>query len=364
MLGLNLFHTQHKKYASPILALILAVSLIASQFLPLVPTPAHAASFGVSWTPKSDSSSNCTGTGCVSTTISTTPNVDLSAEGSATLKTDSLSQYVTENFNGTNGTDYHLDEGKSWAAPAVTGYVASGNSAPSAPPTSGLIAHYSFDNSTISGTSVSDISGSGSTGSLAGSPTTGVAGPSGLAQAVTLDGSSYLTVPQPSNLPTGAHARTVSMWVKTTATNGTLFYYGEQNTNKALVLGILGNGHVFVSQWGGAFETGVAINDGAWHEIAVTFDGTTYALYQDGAYKNSGVMGTETTASDLYIGDAFGYSQSGTVGSIDDITMYDRALSGSEVNQLYTSNRNQRACPPRALSLTMHSIVPPSTAHQ
>lgn len=78
---------------------------------------------------------------------------------------------------------------------------------------------------------------------------------------------------------------------------------------------------------------------GNWSHVAATWDGSTATLYQDGV-----VIGTATTtgrisySSDsltkLRIGNWFGNNERWFNGSLDDVRIYDRPLSGAEVKNL------------------------------
>ena len=85
----------------------------------------------------------------------------------------------------------------------------------------------------------------------------------------------------------------------------------------------------------------VVVNDGQWHHVAVTYDGSTETVYLDG-----GSVGTITSLTQAANGSPFSY-QLGTgfaeswpntndawytfTGLIDEATVYSRALSAAEV---------------------------------
>ena len=81
-------------------------------------------------------------------------------------------------------------------------------------------------------------------------------------------------------------------------------------------------------------ETSV-ITDDLWHAVAVTYDGATVSLYQDGNLIASGAgSGSFDIAKPLGIGSAPSYET--FAGLIDDVYIYDRALSSTEVQTLYS----------------------------
>jgi hypothetical protein len=140
---------------------------------------------------------------------------------------------------------------------------------------------------------------------------------------------------------------TVMLWVKTTDYGG---WAGAQWwAGKGLVDGEVGGGG---ADWGtalvdGKFVLGVGstggdttltssvnINDGAWHHVAATRNNTTgaMAVYVDGIQRGSGTgaTGSRTFSPGLRIGSL----QTGNNflnGTLDDVRLYDRVLTGSEV---------------------------------
>ncbi|HEX5218872.1 MAG TPA: LamG-like jellyroll fold domain-containing protein [Verrucomicrobiae bacterium] len=164
------------------------------------------------------------------------------------------------------------------------------------------------------------------------------------AQGAELNGtSSYVEIPR--SISTDF---TVAMWVRTTDTGGT----GQWWSGKGLVDGEV-NGSA--PDWGavvlnGRFALGVGspdttisssvtINDGNWHHLVATRDNTSGAMnvYVDGALSASGTgpTGARTGPPSLRIGSiqtgvGFGYLN----GTIDDVRLYDRVLSETEVAAL------------------------------
>lgn len=140
---------------------------------------------------------------------------------------------------------------------------------------------------------------------------------------------------------------TVMLWVKTTDNGG---WPGAQWwAGKGLVDGEVGGGG---ADWGtalvdGKFVLGVGavggdttlassvnINDGAWHHVAATRNTTTgaMAVYVDGVLRGSGTgpTGSRTFPPGLRIGSL----QTGNNflnGAIDDVRLFDRILTGSEI---------------------------------
>ena len=85
-------------------------------------------------------------------------------------------------------------------------------------------------------------------------------------------------------------------------------------------------------------STTVAIADGSWHHAALAFDGATETLYLDGVPVASvAAPATVYDGSPLSVG---GDDEDGTpgkffTGALDDLRIYDRALSASDVGALF-----------------------------
>ena len=207
--------------------------------------------------------------------------------------------------------------------------------APPAPPAA--LIRYPFEGN------AQDSSGSGIHGTA--TALSYVAGKVG-AQAAQFNGtSSYVSIPR-----SVTDDFTVAMWVKTTDTAGTA---GAQWwTGKGLVDGEVGGGG---ADWGTAIVNGkfvlgvgstggdttiassVNINDGTWHHLAATRNNTSGAMevYVDGVLRGSGTgpTGSRTLPPSLRIGSL----QTGNNflnGTLDDVRLYDRILTASEITQL------------------------------
>lgn len=91
-----------------------------------------------------------------------------------------------------------------------------------------------------------------------------------------------------------------------------------------------------------ATATGIpAVNDGLWHQLVGVYDGGTSSLYVDGNFVASTYSnGYSNNSADFMIGGLF--SHDGTPvnlfhGFIDEVKIYNNALSGDDVKVLYNS---------------------------
>lgn len=85
-----------------------------------------------------------------------------------------------------------------------------------------------------------------------------------------------------------------------------------------------------------------AYNDQRWHHFALVRSGDTLAIYVDGASAGSAAVAGLGSVSpkrpfEIHLGQRLDGAQR-LRGSLDDVRLYDRALTGAEIGQLYSSN--------------------------
>ncbi len=207
-------------------------------------------------------------------------------------------------------------------------------------PTSGLTSYWKFNES--SGTSAADSAGS-NTGTLTNmnTPSVWVSGYS--SNALDFDGSNdYVALPAPGIMGTGA--TTFSAWIYpryTGAGIATLFGMGYQG----LECGVLGwnasysCSHDAFSTWS-TTPTGSYVPNQWVHFVAVRHSDGTTTLYLNGsqsgaAHQASGTVNAGTISSAL--GAAYN-GANGFDGLMDEVRIYNRELSSSEISDLYGIN--------------------------
>jgi trimeric autotransporter adhesin len=172
------------------------------------------------------------------------------------------------------------------------------------------------------------------------------------ANAYSFNGSSYIQCPD-SGLPSGNSPRTVSLWVKVTSFGSpspTITYpfaYGmDEPPNQvpsdafyAIVDDIdAGAPYIAVGKSGGGDTPqwhGPSVD--VWYHVAVTYSNSIASLFVDGAnlVQAPRIYGTTLTGH-FYIGRYLQALVAPTFyGVISDVRVYNRALSSSEVQQLY-----------------------------
>ena len=194
----------------------------------------------------------------------------------------------------------------------------------------GLVAHWRLDGN------AGDSAGSHH-GTHVGIPsyTTGAIG-----LAITLNGvDQTVSIPHASALKP-ANQITISAWVKPTDLNVHRAIYRKEDGNDR---------HLLMFDQRGWFSFGLGINgaydelrptisatdylDGKWHLVTATYDGSSMRVYADGkeigSTPKSGLIGTAGT-SPVYIGANAG-SVEWFAGGIDDVRLYNHALSLSEI---------------------------------
>ncbi len=122
-------------------------------------------------------------------------------------------------------------------------------------------------------------------------------------------------------------------WLQGLATDngqGWVLYLGSDNT--------LRFGQAYIAD--AAPSTG-RIMDTDWHQVAVTYDGSSVDYYIDGAPAGTSPFSNPINHNGIYyIGSYIGGFLN---GSMDEMRFYNRTLSASEIQQLYESNLNKYA---------------------
>jgi hypothetical protein len=207
-----------------------------------------------------------------------------------------------------------------------------------------LMGWWKFDENT--GTEAADSSKHGRIGKLSGKMTFddhSVVGRSG--KALSFDGGDDLVTITGYKGVTGTAPRTVSLWLKTKTPKGDLVSWGTKDFGKMWIVRFI-RGHVGATPNGGYYYMADNIHDEKWHQVAVVVgkaelpnlhDDVT--LYLDGKKTAIDPIGLldlwpiETgDDSEVVIGQKFN-------GAIDELRIYDRALSEEEVAVLHNMGK-------------------------
>jgi hypothetical protein len=141
-----------------------------------------------------------------------------------------------------------------------------------------------------------------------------------------------------------AYPMTVMAWIKTTSTNlcGIVNKYTSSSFNGYQLL--LNNGHI--QAWymngggGGTYYNkgpmdGGVVNDGVWHHVALSVDGSGARLCKDGVQVDNevwtGTPSATTTTQNLYLGYYPGNATGYYAGEIDEVSLWSVGLLPSQV---------------------------------
>lgn len=146
-----------------------------------------------------------------------------------------------------------------------------------------------------------------------------------------------------ANLPVGNSSRTFSLWIKPTQFNGAnrILSYGMPTTNLAYGISFDAN-KIYNFNWeSNVFFTQTPVLN-VWKHIVCTYEQTTstVSIYINGISVASIPYFSMNTANNgiLYLGSLFGETGSTYIGYVDDLQIYNYALSQAEVTSLYTNN--------------------------
>lgn len=204
-----------------------------------------------------------------------------------------------------------------------------------------------------SGTTASDSSGNGSNGTLVGFPTDNsewVAGKTGTALA--FDGSDHVTLPSGAG-QIGSGDFTVSLWANYTDTAPGNTYLGAVSSAAS---GSLGTQTGYIITYFNSSDVAFAVSNNTgssssaldsslspgWHNIIGVFqNGVSVSLYVDGVLAQNSTTGVPsgnlTSPYQVRIGGFAEGADSPFVGDIQDVRTYNRALSSSEVGQIFSA---------------------------
>ena len=137
-----------------------------------------------------------------------------------------------------------------------------------------------------------------------------------------------------TGLPQGNTARTMEAWVKTTQGGlGNILSWGRRANNMRNSMAVRNNVLGYVGEFND-FNGTTIINDGAWHHVAITFDGTSMNLYVDGNLDASFNTALNTTDQNLRIGTiVLPSSGENYMGSMDEVRIWNTARSIDEIRE-------------------------------
>ena len=118
---------------------------------------------------------------------------------------------------------------------------------------------------------------------------------------------------------------------KTDTTNGYALYTGSNGNLRMYI----GTGSAQISD-----DVGNIIWDGKWHHVSSVYDGNYLDIYVDAVRRvHTATTGDITSSSVKSLVVGWNSSSLYFTGSIDDVRIYNRALSAGEVNKLWQMGR-------------------------
>jgi hypothetical protein len=246
-------------------------------------------------------------------------------------------------------------------------------SAPQAASVSGtakqLVGYWTMDTNDMSATGATmfDKSGQGNTGTVTGTTTsTGRIG-----QARSFNGTSnFIDVGNATNLNVGTGDVSLSAWVKPTNNTGSQWVLGKRDlgglgTNNGYLFGLnSGQLRIVIENSDGDYVdySAGSVSAGAWHQIIASItrnSATGVKIFIDGVQVGTSqnttlVQNSLANAINLAIGRQGGSIASGYFnGSIDDVRIYNYALSAQDVANLYSAAKTKYVTSAPLLGLTL-----------
>ncbi|MGH1337049.1 MAG: choice-of-anchor D domain-containing protein [Aureispira sp.] len=149
------------------------------------------------------------------------------------------------------------------------------------------------------------------------------------------DGTSFIdNTANAINLPVGNAARTMEAWIKTTQTTiGNILSWGRRTNNNRNSIAVRSGSLGFIGQFND-FNGSITINDGEWHHVAITHDGTTMRLYIDGILDASSNRTLNTLDQNLRIGTiSLPSIGENFIGSMDEVRIWDVARTQDQLRE-------------------------------
>jgi hypothetical protein len=163
-------------------------------------------------------------------------------------------------------------------------------------------------------------------------------------------GSSYIEIPNSSSLSFGMSDLTVSVWIKTTNPNFGFIYSDDGDTRRpGFEFSHSGAATYFEFSnqgiWAGLSNGENPVNNGEWRHLVLSFSRSIIRVYVDGKLDMERIpqpdweqLGDISNSHPSRIGrNIFGFDNP-FQGSIDDVRLYNRALTAQEINQLYETD--------------------------
>ena len=189
---------------------------------------------------------------------------------------------------------------------------------------SGMVAWWTFNEG--SGTKAMDYGGLGFNGTISGSVwTNGIVG-----GAMYFGGSAYIDI---TGIVSTSTNFTFCSWVKssTTTANSYLLDFGSGR----LVIALISDASPQAGVYSGSWARFVQAPTNGWNHLAFVCSGTASQLYTNGVLASSAGYSGKQIGGGARIASQYNLTTDTVTGTLDDMRIYNRALSASEIAQLY-----------------------------
>ncbi|MDR3570895.1 MAG: LamG domain-containing protein [Candidatus Pacebacteria bacterium] len=200
---------------------------------------------------------------------------------------------------------------------------------------SGLVAYWPLDGNTTNWATgaTNDVSGNAYNGRLTGFSTSTAPVAGKIGGSLSFNGSTtYITTGYTIPAQNSATSFTWSVWAKLNATS---------HANLVIIGNRGGGGATWIKLTPSAFEYNGAVISytpptGQWVLLTIVKNGSSFTYYQNGVVVGSATNSGTSPSYTFYMGEDPGYTSDGVLsGALDDVRIYNRALSMQEVQDLY-----------------------------
>ncbi|MFE7846751.1 LamG-like jellyroll fold domain-containing protein [Microbacterium sp. NPDC057407] len=286
---------------------------------------------------------------------SMTDNPNMKGNSDITFKNNELTRSVIDIQNTKNSTFTNNIFHNTWMGPVDPANTSNVVQSPNtidytdpafafAPPTStpaptNPVSLWSFNEN--SGTTAGDTYGGNSGTVTAGSWVTGRSG-----SALSFNGTtSYVNIGTPSSLGFTGNI-TVAAWVKPTSVGSESVIVGKawDGSTTPFWLSLLNGTTARFGHYQGGLTVAdgtspTSLTDGNWHHVAGVYDGTAYKTYIDGVLRATTTSGQGVSAGtgNIQIGRIDEPTKKYFAGGIDQVRIYNTALSAADISGLYSA---------------------------
>jgi hypothetical protein len=237
-------------------------------------------------------------------------------------------------------------------------------------PHSNLVGLYHLDGdvgagAVANGTMIFDSSGRNNNGAVGNANGNGLSYQAGkVSQAMSFDGiDDYVAIPASPSLNIATYNPvTIEAWIKTNAIGGTqrIFTRGQVG-NHGYGLSVAATGFLNIGGFAGSnFNGTIPIAAGQWYHVVGVLDGANTKMYVNGvADPASGTVNAISGALGAYIGASWSGSAVSTFfnGQIDELAVYNKALTQAEVTARYNSGNPAKLTTGRALTSSWYNTT-------